>query len=299
MALQSMTGFARMQGATQCGSASGKWIWEIRSVNARSLDMRLRLPPGFESLEPEIRKKLSGCFARGNLQVTLNFEPDAGQSVPVVNEAALEAVLIAVERLRARIGAPSPAAESLLSIRGVLETGEEAANPSELEERDVELLIGLDTAIAELSAAREAEGAGIRSALLSHVDEISRLVSRIEADPSRTPEAIRSRLASQLAPILDLSSDIDPQRLHQEAALLAAKADISEEIDRLRVHVEAATKMLGADGPVGRKLDFLAQEFNRECNTICSKSNAASVTSAGLEMKLAIDRFREQVQNLE
>lgn len=298
MTLQSMTGFARAQGRADCGTASGEWIWELRSVNGKGLDMRLRLPPGFEGLEPEVRKRIAAHFARGNVQATLQFARDESQSVPVVNAIALEAILDAVEKLRARLGSPPPAAEAILTMRGVMEPGDETVAPEDAEQRDRALLSGLDEACAALAAQRRAEGKSAVAALCSHVDAIEALVSKIEADPSRTLAAIAERLKAHLAPLIDDPS-LDPQRLHQEAALLAMKADLSEEIDRLKAHVAAARELLAGDGPAGRKLDFLSQEFNRECNTICSKSNAASVTAAGLEMKALIDRFREQVQNVE
>jgi uncharacterized protein (TIGR00255 family) len=296
---QSMTGFARAQGHAECGEASGKWAWEIRSVNGRSLEMRLRLPPGMEAIEPACRKAITAAISRGNIQASLVFERDASQAVPIINEAALEAVLGALETLRERIGSGPPSAEAVLNLRGVLEYGEPEADNEQAGRRDAAVLAGLDAVLAGLVETRRAEGSAIVTVLAGHVDQIDTLAARIRSDPSRTPDAIRKRIAEQLAPLIENASELDPQRLHLEAALLATKADISEELDRLGAHVEAARTMLRAPGPAGRKLDFLAQEFNRECNTICSKSNSANVTAAGLEMKLVIDRLREQVQNLE
>lgn len=294
-----MTGFARSHGQANCGRASGKWNWEVRSVNARTLDMRLRLPQGFEYLEPACRKEIGIRFSRGNVQATLTFLRDISESVPVVNQAALDSVLAALAELQAKIGAPPPAAEAVLAIRGVIEYGEDTAEPEEIEARDNSVLAGLSTALSDLSAARLSEGSAIEPFLAEQVDRISHLAGQIRDDPSRTPQALRDRLAALLAPLLEDNYELDAQRLHQEAAILATKADLSEEIDRLTAHIESARNILGSGGPVGRKLDFLAQELNRECNTICSKSNAAAVTAAGLEMKVVIDRFREQVQNLE
>jgi uncharacterized protein (TIGR00255 family) len=296
---QSMTGFARAQGHADCGEASGKWAWEIRSVNGRSLEIRLRLPPGLEALEPSCRKAISAAMARGNIHASLTFERDTSFAVPVVNQAALEAVLSAIEMLRKRTGSPPPAAEAVLNLRGVLEYGEQEADTGQTGCRDAAVMAGLDVVLAELAQARRAEGNAVVAILAEHVDQIVALAAQIRADPSRAPDAIRVRIADQLAPLLESASALDPQRLHLEAAILATKADISEELDRLAAHVDAARSMLRAPGPAGRKLDFLAQEFNRECNTICSKSNSANVTAAGLEMKAVIDRLREQVQNLE
>lgn len=299
MTLQSMTGFARSEGHADCASAAGRWVWEMRSVNAKGLDVRLRLPPGFDAIEAQCRKSVSAKFSRGNIQAGLQFEPEGSGAVPVVNQAALDAVLAAVEGLQKRIGSPPPSAEAVLAIRGVMDTGEAAADPKDIALRDAAIVEGLELACAQLAESRASEGKAVAGALGVHVDGIERLTLKVEGDPSRSPQAIRERLEKALAPLIDGTSAIDPQRLHQEAALLAVKADLSEEIDRLKAHIAAARELLSGDGPAGRKLDFLSQEFNRECNTICSKSNAASVTSAGLEMKVLVDRFREQLQNIE
>jgi uncharacterized protein (TIGR00255 family) len=294
-----MTGFARSQDRAECGAASGKWVWELRSVNSKGLDIRFRLPPGFDAAESDFRRRISGRIGRGSIQASLQFERDEGDAGPSINEAALESVLEAIERIGERLGSPPPAAEAILQIRGVLETGETLADPDETELRNRLVGEGLDVALEDLCRARKDEGHAIAAVLGGQVESIARLVEMIEIDPSRSPAAIRERLQGQLALILDDMSRIDPQRLHQEAAILAAKADLREEIDRLNTHVAAARQLLAGAGPAGRKLDFLSQEFNRECNTICSKSNAASVTALGLEMKILIDQFREQVQNVE
>lgn len=294
-----MTGFARAEGRVECGAASGKWIWELRSVNSKGLDVRLRFPSGFEAVENDCRKLISGAFSRGSVQASLQFERDGQEAVPQVNEQALNAVLEAVEKLRATTGSPPPAAETVLGLRGVMELGEDSASQEETNARNLAVKKGLSDAIADLAKARIAEGDQIVEVLRQHVSQIARHTSAVEEDPSRTPEAIRKRLADQLAPLLEDVAALDPQRLHQEAAILATKADLREELDRLSAHIKAAGDLLSAAGPVGRKLDFLAQEFNRECNTICSKSNAATVTATGLEMKVIIDQFREQIQNIE
>ncbi len=299
MSLQSMTGFARTEGRAECGAASGKWIWELRSVNSKGLEIRFRLPAGLEGGESDYRRAIGARLTRGNVQASLQFERDAGASVPVVNQAALEAVLSAIARIGRELGSPPPAAEAILQIRGVMEPGEGEIGQEEIDTRNAAILNGLEVAAAALAQVRASEGAAVANVLLGQVRAISGLVEKVEADPSRSPEAIRERLRAQLAVLLSEPSAIDPQRLHQEAAILATKADLREEIDRLHAHVEAAKALLTGPGPAGRKLDFLAQEFNRECNTICSKSNAASVTACGLEMKVLIDQFREQVQNIE
>lgn len=296
MALQSMTGFARTEGRTE--GVSGRWVWELRSVNARGLDIRLRLPPGVDAIEIDCRKAIGARIARGNIQASLRHERDDVTDAPVVNRKLLETVLNEVESLRVRLGSPPPAAEAILAIRGVMDVATPEDDEAAVADRDRSILAGLEMAIGELLDARTAEGDKIVEVLMGHVGEIARLTEAVETDLSRSPDAIRERLAGQLAQIGE-DAGFDRERLYQEAAMLATRADLREEIDRLKAHVSAGFELLASEGPAGRKLDFLAQEFNRESNTICSKSNAASVTRLGLEMKVVIDQFREQVQNLE
>ncbi len=295
MTVQSMTGFARAEG----GSDGIRWVWELRSVNGKGLDVRARLPQGYERLETEVRRMCTAAFNRGNIQVSLSVSGGTSALKPVLNEAALDAVLEIAEALQGRIDAERPRIDGLLNIRGLIDWRDAEVDPEAAAAEDAEWLEGLSRAIAALAQMRASEGAALKLALDGHVDAIEALVEGIEADPSRGVEAVRARLAEQVARLLDSSAGLDPARLHVEAALLATKADLTEEIDRLRAHVAATRDLLAAGGSVGRRLDFLAQEFNREANTICSKSNAASVTAAGLELKVLIDRLREQIQNLE
>ena len=295
MALQSMTGFSRSEGLHD----TGKWVWELRSVNNKGLDVRLRLPYGFEAIEVDCKKAVVSAFSRGSIQVSLQFSKEGSENLPTINPAALEAVLNAAAQLQEKIGAAPPTVDGILSIKGILEITEVDLSEEEIASRNLEVLSGLKVAISELTIARESEGKAIVAVMNDQVSKISALVTTIEADPSRTPEAIRTRLQRQLAPLLEEGNELDPQRLHQEAAYLATKADLREELDRLIAHVVAGQKLLSSNGSAGRKLDFLAQEFNRECNTICSKSNAPSVTGLGLEMKIIVDQLREQTQNLE
>ena len=295
MMLQSMTGFARNEGSV----GQLRWIWEIRSVNGRGLDLRLRLPAGYDALEPVARKEIQNFLQRGNIQLSLNVSRDESQSVPVINEQALDAVIDCVERLKERIDCTPPTADGLLNIRGVLEF-REIASDAETEAREREIILdGLRSALADLVAVRSLEGAKIAEFLSSQLTGIESLVRRVDDDPSRTPAAIAERLGNQVRSLLETGVELNEERLHAESAILAAKADLREEVDRLDVHLAAARQLLAEGGPIGRRLDFLAQEFNRECNTICSKSNATAVTTAGLEMKVIVDQFREQVQNLE
>jgi len=295
MALQSMTGFARAG-----GSLAGATIaWEARSVNGKGLDVRLRLPPGFDRLEMPARQAAQKRFSRGNVQATLTLTRVGLTAQPVVNEEFLKDVASLAKRLESQFGCAPPTADGLLALRGVLETPEPVVSEEETAQIDAEILAVLDRALDGLVAAREHEGAALRQLLLGHLDTIEQLTLRAEADGSREPAAIRERIAQQVRLLIDAAPSLDEQRLHTEAAFLATKADIREEIDRLKTHVASGRALLGSGTAAGRKLDFLAQEFNRESNTLCSKSNAASVTAIGLELKAVVDQFREQVQNLE
>jgi uncharacterized protein (TIGR00255 family) len=295
MALQSMTGFARREGT----SGRGRWAWELRSVNGKGLDIRLRLPPGLERLETDVRKSIADRLSRGNLQVSLSLSVEESRVEVVVNQDALTAVLALRDQL---VGIVDPAPlrlESLMAVRGLVEFKEAEEDEDAVAARDADIMAGLEAALGDLRDMRRQEGDALGKVLLGHVAMIETLTSAVERDPSRSPQEIAARLATQVSMLLDGSSGLDRDRLHAEAALLATKADLREEIDRLKAHVGAARDLMSKGGPVGRKLDFLAQEFNRESNTICSKSNAAAVTAAGIELKVVIDQFREQVQNLE
>lgn len=295
MSLQSMTGFARSEGT----SGRTRWAWELRSVNGKGLDLRLRLPAGFERLEVPVRAAVPVRFSRGNIQANLSITVAEAKVEAVLNRDALNAIL----GLRAELGDlvdPSPLRlDTLMSIRGLVDIREAEEGADASEALDREIMAGLDIALDALTAMRVSEGASIGGVLQDHVNAISTLTKTVEADPSRSPDEIARKLALQVATLMEGASSLDRDRLYSEAAILATKADLREEIDRLHAHVVAATELLNKGGPVGRRLDFLAQEFNRESNTICSKSNSAAVTAAGIELKVVIDQFREQVQNLE
>lgn len=295
MAIQSMTGFARHEGDV----AGSRFVWEIRSVNGKGLDVRLRLPQGFEALEQPIRKAAAAALTRGNLQVSLSISAASTAVEAVVNEAALDAVIKLVNRLEDRIDARKPALDGILNIKGILEFRDPELSEDDRDTRNQAVLAGFMSALDELKAMRLSEGAALARVLGEQVDRIGALTLAVEADPSRSPETIRIKLAEQVASLMDTGAGLDRERLHMEAALLATKADLREEIDRLKAHVEAARALIDGEAAAGRRLDFLAQEFNRETNTICSKSNAAPVTAIGLDLKVLIDQFREQVQNLE
>lgn len=295
MKLQSMTGFARAA-ADHDGTALA---WEVKSVNGKSVDVRLRLPPGFERLEQPARQAVQKRFARGNVQAALTVLRGSQSIQPVVNEAFLTEVAALAKRLEQQFGAAPATADGLLSLRGVLEMPEAQESEEDRASLDAAILSVLGDALSGLENARQAEGDALRMLLSGHIDRIETLTLAAEADPSREPAAIRQRIGEQLRLLMDPAAALDEARLHMEAAFLAAKADIREEIDRLKTHVASARALLTGGGAVGRKLDFLSQELNREANTLCSKSNAATVTAIGLELKAVVDQFREQVQNLE
>ncbi|MEM7216072.1 MAG: YicC/YloC family endoribonuclease [Pseudomonadota bacterium] len=294
MTLQSMTGFARSQGENE----SISWIWEVRSVNGKGLDLRFRLPAGFESIEIPARQLTQKTVKRGNLQISLHVTHNVRNQTVSLNEGLVDELMDASGNLQKKFGGELPAISDLLGIKGVVEIG--AVDDHVLvDEWAAQLLKSFETVLQSVVSDRLQEGAEIGNVLLSQVDDMEELLAQITNDPSRSPEAIRKSLKTQVERLLSGAEDLDPQRLHQEAVIVAAKADIQEEIDRLGVHIKSARDLIKRGGPAGRKLDFLAQEFNRECNTICSKSNSAAVTASGLDMKLVIDQFREQLQNME
>lgn len=295
MTLASMTGFARAEGAL--GERS--WHWEIRSVNGRGLDLRLRVPSGFERLEPLVRDRAQKRLARGSLTIGLQLRRVETGGAIRINEAALETLLKACEGLTVSGRAAQPRADGLLAIKGVVEIDEESEDEALRAALDAALVESFDEALGKLIDMRRSEGARLKSVLTQRVDDIASLTAQADANAARSPEAIGKRLGEQVGQLLDAVPALDPQRLHQEAVMLATKADIREELDRLAAHVVAARELLEAKGAVGRKLDFLTQEFNREVNTVCSKSNDVELTRIGLEMKSVVDQLREQIQNVE
>ncbi len=288
-----MTGYGRAE-----GSADGiAWVWEIKSVNGRGLEVRSRLGNGFEHLEPEVRNRASAVLGRGNVSVSLRLTRAGGDRKVTVNRDLLSQLVEAARELAG--DGPPPSVDALLAVPGVIEMTE--PEPSEKDQQDLNaaLLADLDRALAALAAARSEEGARMAEVLAAHVDSIAALNEAAGTTASTQPGAIRDKLAERLSSLMEGDAVIDPDRLAQEAALLAVKADVAEELDRLSGHVAGARKLLAEGGLVGRRLDFLSQEFAREANTLCAKSADAELTRLGLELKVVIDRLREQVQNLE
>ncbi len=295
MALSSMTGFARAHGVV----GTYAWAWELKSVNAKGLDVRLRLPPGWDAIEALARARANEALSRGTVYGNLTIERKGIAQSVRVNEPVLEAVLATIARLRARVGAPVPNVEGILALKGVIEIGEQEERAEDRNAAEAALVASFAETLAELVKSRREEGVALGRILGSRLDEIAALTGRAEAAPGRRPEAIKARLAEQVAVLLSASERFDADRLHQEAVLLATKADIREELDRLTTHVAQVRKLLADGGAVGRRLDFLAQELNRESNTLCAKANDVELSNIGLELKSVVEQFREQVQNLE
>ena len=295
MALSSMTGFARSHGV--CGSYA--WAWEVKSVNGKGLDLRLRMPPGWDAIEVPVRARAAEALTRGSVQANLTVERSGALPVVRVNAAILEAILATIRQLAPRIEASPPSLDGLLALKGVIEVGESEESEDERRSTEAAITAGFAEAIGALGEMRRHEGAALGRVLSARLGEIAALAERAERAPGRRPEAIRARLAEQVATLLAQSDRFDPDRLHQEAIMIAAKADVREELDRLAAHVAQARHLIGQGGPIGRRLDFLAQELNREANTLCAKANDVELTNIGLELKAVVEQFREQVQNVE
>ncbi|MGJ5179017.1 YicC/YloC family endoribonuclease [Bradyrhizobium oligotrophicum] len=295
MALSSMTGFARSHGA----SGPYSFEWELKSVNAKGLDVRVRLPQGWDEVEAFAKKRATEVLSRGTVYANLTVKRTETGSTVRINEDVLAAVLKVASSLAGRIDAVAPSIDGLLSIKGVIEVAEPESDEAEEKAAKDAATAAFETALKHLVEMRRREGETLGQILNLRVDEIEALAKKAEASPGRKPEAIKARLAEQVAALLETSDRFDPDRLAQEALLIAAKADVREELDRIASHIAQAREMLGKGGPVGRRLDFLAQEFHREVNTTCSKANDIELTNTGLEMKTVVEQFREQVQNLE
>ncbi len=295
MSLVSMTGFADAQGAFD----NLRWRWEVRSVNGRSLDLRLRMPPGMEGMEPAARTLAAERFRRGNIQAGLTLDSPEGSRGLRVDTAALAQAVKLATRIAAESGLAPARVDGLLALKGVLVQEEILAiDAPERAARDAAILETLSFAFDALARARAMEGAKLAAILARTADEISRLTQDARRLSAAQPDALRDRLRTQLKDLLDASAPGD-ERIAQEIALLAARADVREELDRLSAHVQEAHRLITAGEAVGRKLDFLSQELNREANTLCSKSSDIALTRVGLAMKAAIDQFREQAQNVE
>ena len=293
--LSSMTGFARASG----GDGAAGWSWEVKSVNGRALDIRCRLPHGLERLDPAVRGRVAARLRRGSVTVGLRLSQAPESAALRVNRAWLDTLLALAADYREREGLEAPRLDGMLALRGVIEPAEGGEDDAEGSRHDGAMLETLDAALAELVRERRAEGAQLAAALTDRIGEIAELTRRAEALAPARQEALGARLREQVAALIGAGAPVAEERLAAELAVLALKIDVTEEIDRLKSHCAAAARHLEEDAAVGRKLDFLAQEFNREANTLCSKASDTALTEVGLALKVAIDQFREQAQNVE
>ena len=293
-AISSMTGFARASG----GDGTASWSWEVKSVNGRALDIRCRLPQGLERLDPAVRSAVSARLRRGHVTVGLRLSQAPDAAAMRVNRAWLDELIALAAEYRGRDDIAPPRLDGMLALRGVIETVDQSDEAGDAQD-DTAMLATLAEALTELVRERQAEGAALAAALTDQIEEITALTRQAEALAPSRQEALGERLREQVAALVGAGSPVPEDRLATELALLAVKIDVTEEIDRLKSHCAAAARHLQEEGAVGRKLDFLAQEFNREANTLCSKSSHAALTEVGLALKAAIDQFREQAQNVE
>ncbi|MBX9633889.1 MAG: YicC family protein [Magnetospirillum sp.] len=298
MSVASMTGYARAEGR----DAQVSWVWEAKSVNGRGLEMRCRLPSGHDALEVAAREAANRKLKRGNIQLSLTVTRIVEAPAMRVNEDLLNQLLVLVDNLGPQHQNIAPARwDGILSMKGVLEPMEAESADSEgvRSQREGAMKATLEEVLDQLALMRLSEGARIQAVLLSQLEEVAVLATRAAACAVLRPEAVKERIRQQVAAVLEAAPALPEDRIAQEVALIAVKADVREELDRLRAHVAAAGELIEAGGPVGRKLDFLSQEFNREANTLCSKSSDVELTRVGLDLKAVIDQFREQVQNIE
>jgi uncharacterized protein (TIGR00255 family) len=295
MALSSMTGFARADGV----SGPYAWAWELKSVNAKGLELRLRTPQGWDAVEAPLRGRAAETLARGTVHANLSVQRAGVAPVVRVNEPVLAAVIATMRDVAKRIEASPPTMDGILGLKGIIEVIDEDEREEDRRAGEAAVIAGFGKALASLAEMRRREGEALATVLRARLDEIAVLTARAENAPGRKPEAIKARLSEQIAALMDSGARFDPDRLHQEAIMIASKADIREELDRLVAHVAQARRLIEVGGPAGRKLDFLSQELNRESNTLCAKSNDVELTNIGLELKTVVEQFREQVQNLE
>jgi len=295
MTIASMTGFARAEGHD--GPLS--WAWELKSVNSKSLDLRFRLPPGFDALELPLRALVTQRLKRGSISAGLSVARAAGAGNLRVNREALAVVMRLANELAAEVEAAPPRIDGLLALRGVLESGDETPDEGARERQMKQLTESFAQALEGLAAMRLSEGMRLEAVLTERLDEIAGLVKDAEDAAATQPAAIRARIKELIAALTDAVPALPEERLAHEAALVIAKADIREELDRLHAHLDAARSLMKEGGAIGRRFDFLCQEFNREANTLCSKSADLELTRIGLALKAAIEQLREQVQNIE
>ncbi|MDB5602677.1 MAG: YicC protein [Xanthobacteraceae bacterium] len=290
-----MTGFARGHGV----SGSYAWSWELKSVNAKGFDLRFRVPQGWDAVEAPARAKAAEVLARGTVYANLSIARQDVAPTVRINESVLQAIINVLKGLDGKIDAAAPRLDGILAMKGVMEVVDPVEDEAERLTAEAAAVASFTDVLRGLAEMRHHEGEALGRILSGRLDEIAALSKRADASAARRPDAVKARLAEQVAVLLATSDRFDPDRLHQEAVLIAAKADVREELDRLGAHVAQARHLLSQGTAVGRKLDFLSQELNREANTLCAKSNDVELTNLGLELKGVVEQFREQVQNLE
>ena len=290
-----MTGYARADGDVD-GTA---WTWEAKSVNGRGLDIRCRFPPGLDGFEKYVRSKLSDQLHRGNVTVSLSLSHPDGAIQPSINREFLDSLMKLATSYAAENGTDPPRIEALLAVRGVVELGERQETEARLDDRNAAIQSAFDQVVADLLTTRHEEGGHLEQVLRDHLKEIESLHKDAMNLASLQPDALKRRLLQQLSELVDEIPAIPEDRLAQEAALLLVKYDVCEELDRISAHIAQANELIGSDDAVGRRLDFVAQELNREANTVCSKASDKELSRIGLNLKTVIDRVREQVQNIE
>ena len=295
--IQSMTAFASRTGAMN----SASWAWEMRGVNARGLDLRLRIADGLDGLEQAVRAALTARFSRGNISLTLRLQRDDSAGALILDADQLDRVLAALDQIQERafekgVTLAQATSADVLQQKGVVVQGR---TDDDTEALVAALISDLEPLLDDFAAMRRSEGGALRSVLLEHLDQIAELTDAAAVAAEARLEETRANMAAALRRVVEEVAEADPARIAQELAIIAVKQDVTEEINRLKVHIGAAKALLDDPKPAGRKLDFLAQEFNREANTLCSKSQAAPLTAIGLDLKAVIDQMREQIQNVE
>ncbi len=296
MPLNSMTGFSR---TAERHSGSFSWVWEIKSVNGKNLDLRCRLPAGLEGWEQKLRQLAGAKLGRGNLQVSLTLNRQQGGTTVQVNQEVLGQIISTLNDLALSVEAERPRLDGILSIKGVLDVVETPTDEDELAARDQALESSFQEALDRLAAMRAEEGKKLEGMITEQLDRVEALAGQAAETADQQPAALQARFTEQLDQLLGGAKPVPEDRLAHEVALLATKADVTEELDRLSAHVSAARDLVALKEPVGRRLDFLTQELNRETNTICSKSSSLELTRIGLDLKAVVDQIREQVQNVE